>query len=187
MKKIIFLLGLIIFTLTLAGCKTQQDPAKQAEKEAMKQMKEAEQKLWFDKAVKALNNREFVLEAEQITFKYGRFIYVNANTNFVSMHGDKATIQMAFNSPYAGPNGIGGITVDGTASNVKMETDKKGNITFTMNVMGVGVSATATIQMLNGTNQCTATINPNFNSNRITFRGNLYQEADSNVFKGRAL
>lgn len=42
MKKIIFLLGLIAFTLTLAGCKTQQDPAKQAEKEAMKQMKEAE-------------------------------------------------------------------------------------------------------------------------------------------------
>lgn len=66
-----------------------------------------------------MNDREFVLEAEQITFKYGRFIYVNANTNFVSMHGDKATIQMAFNSPYAGPNGIGGITVDGTASNVK--------------------------------------------------------------------
>lgn len=80
-----------------------------------------------------------------------------------------------FNSPYAGPNGIRhycrryGIEC-------KNGNRQEGNITFTMNVMGVGVSATATIQMLNGTNQCTATINPNFNSNRITFRGNLYQK-----------
>ncbi|MBK5721004.1 DUF4251 domain-containing protein [Dysgonomonas sp. Marseille-P4677] len=178
MKQVLFVL--ILISLTLAGCKTQKDPAKAA-------AKEREQKIWFDKAVQALNDREFVLEADRITFKYGHFTYVNANTNFVSMHGDKATIQMAFNSPYAGPNGIGGITVDGTASNVKMVTDKKGNITFTMGVIGVGVSATVTIQMINGTNQCSATINPNFNSNRITFTGKLYQEADSDIFKGRAL
>lgn len=194
MKKIVFLLGVMV--IALAGCKTTQlDPAqkaekkaeKQAEKQVAKQIKETEQRLWFEKAVQAFNERKFVLEADRITFKNGRFTYVNANTNFISMHEDRATIQMAFNSPYAGPNGIGGITVDGSASNVKMTTDKKGNITFSMNVMGVGVSATVTIQMLNGTNQCTATVNPNFNSNRITFTGNLYQEADSDVFKGRAL
>lgn len=194
MKKIVFLLGLI--TIVLSGCKTTQlDPAQKAEKQAQKQEEKqlakqisaTEQKLWFEKAVQALNDQKFVLEADRITFKNGRFTYVNANTNFISMHEGKATIQMAFNSPYAGPNGIGGITVDGSASNVKMSTDKKGNITFSMNVMGVGVSAMVTIQMQNGSNQCSATVSPNFNSNRITFTGYLYPEADSDVFKGRSL
>ena len=178
MKAIVFLLTSTL--LIFAGCKTQQDPTKVA-------AEKAGQKMWYEKAVQALNDREFVLEAERIDFKYGNFVYVNANTNFISMHGDKATIQMAFNSPYAGPNGIGGITVDGTVSNVKMETDKNGNVSFSMTVQGAAISASVTLQLTSGSNLCYATINPNFSSNRISFRGELYMESDSNVFKGRSL
>ncbi len=178
MKKIILFSVLAVMALT--GCKTQQSPEQAA-------AEELEQEIWFEKAAKALNDKEFVLEADRIIFKNGRFTYVNANTNFISMHDGKATIQMAFNSPYAGPNGMGGITVDGNASNVKMETDKKGNITYSMTVIGIGVSATVTLQMAKGTNNCTATVSPNFSGNRITFTGQLYEEEDSNVFKGRSL
>lgn len=177
MRITTILFGLMV--LTLAGCKTQ-DPA-------VKAAKEAEQKAWFAKAVQALNDRRFVLEASQVTFKRGNFVYVNSNTNFVSLHDDKATIQLAFNSPYAGPNGIGGITVDGSASNIKTDTDSKGNVTISMSVMGVGVSASVVIRMPNGSNRCSATVYPNFNSNVITFSGDLYSEEDSNVFKGRSL
>ncbi|MDR2921238.1 MAG: DUF4251 domain-containing protein [Tannerella sp.] len=181
MKPIVIFLGIIACVLT--GCKTTQDPAKIAEKEAQ----EAQDKIWYDAAVKSLNDREFVLEADRVNFRGGRFIYVTSNTNFVSMHGDKATIQMAFNSPYAGPNGIGGITVDGTASNIKMDTDSKGNVTFSMMVQGVAVSANVTLRMTNGSNKCTATVSPNFSGNRIDFTGSLYHESESNVFKGRSL
>jgi len=182
MKKIIFLL--VVAMLSFTGCKTQQDPA---EKAAKKAEQDAERIAWAKKAEQALTDRQFVLEADRIDFKYGRFAYVNANTNFISVHDDKATIQMAFNSPYAGPNGIGGITVDGRASNIKMETDKKGNITFSMMVQGVAVSANVNIRLPYGDNKCYATVTPNFNSNRIDFSGNLFAEEDSNVFKGRAL
>lgn len=178
MKKIVFIL--IATMLLITGCKTQQDPQK-------KLAQQAEQAAWGEKAFQALTDRKFVLEADRIDFKYGRFAYVNASTNFISMHDDKATIQMAFNSPYAGPNGIGGITLDGRASNVKMETDKKGNVTLSMMVQGIGISANVIIQMTKGDNKCRATVTPNFNSNRIDFTGNLYQEDDSDVFKGRAL
>ncbi|MBD8389800.1 DUF4251 domain-containing protein [Dysgonomonas sp. BGC7] len=178
MKAIKFLSMLLIVTLT--GCKTQQNPVKQA-------LQDAENRAWFEKAVQALNEQAFVLEADKITFKHGHFTYVTSNTNFISMHDKKATIQMAFNSPYAGPNGIGGITVDGTVSNVQMSTDKKGNISYSMMVTGIGVSASVFINMYEGTNQCTATIYPNFSGNIITFSGNLYPEDESNVFKGRAL
>ena len=81
------------------------------------------------------------MEADRIEFKRGSFVYVTPNTNFVSVKGEKATIQLAFNTPAAGPNGIGGITVDGTTSGVQMKTDKKGNVMYEMNVQGVAVSA----------------------------------------------
>ena len=96
-------------------------------------------------------------------------------------------MQLAFNTPAAGPNGIGGITVDGTTSGVQMKTDKKGNVMYEMNVQGVAVSARVTFRMAKGTNKCTATVSPNFNSNRISFTGNLYPSSESNVFKGRSI
>lgn len=179
MKRIVFI-SVLLMLLPFTGCKVQEDPAKiLAEKEEMEFL--------FQNAVQAMKDKDFVLEANSIVFKYGHTAYVNSNTNFVRLSGDKATIQLAFNSPYAGPNGIGGITVDGNASNIKMEEDKKGNISFSMNVIGAGISATVHLTMPNGTNQCTATVNPNFNSNRIVFMGNLYSKEFSNVFKGRAL
>lgn len=181
MKAPVVFLGIVV--CMLASCKTTQDPAKIAEKEA----REAQDKAWYDIAVEALNEHEFVLEADRINFKRGRFVYVSPNTNFVSVHGDKATIQMAFNSPYAGPNGIGGITVDGRASNIKINTDNKGNVTYSMMVQGVAVSANVTLRMTYGSNKCTATISPNFSGNRIDFTGVLYPESESNVFKGRSL
>ena len=76
------------------------------------------------------------MEADRIEFKRGSFVYVTPNTNFVSVKGEKATIQLAFNTPAAGPNGIGGITVDGTTSGVQMKTAQKGHVMYAMNVLG---------------------------------------------------
>ncbi|MCC8096394.1 MAG: DUF4251 domain-containing protein [Tannerellaceae bacterium] len=195
--------GLIIFSMVvvMAACSTtHQYPntpegmAQQAENDLRKMDKESKKaaqaaydQALFNQAVAALESREFVLEADRVDFKKGRFAYVNSSTNFVSMHGNRATIQFAFNSPYAGPNGIGGLTVDGTASNVQMKTDSKRNVTFSMMVQGTGVSANVTLRMIKDTNRCTAIVTPNFNSNRTTFTGVLYPESESNVYKGRAL
>ena len=190
MKKIVLLLAVLLFgagSMMAQQDKSAEKAAKQAEKEAKKAEKaakkaaeEAEANALFEQAVQALKNKDFVLEADRIEFKRGSFVYVTPNTNFVSVKGEKATIQLAFNTPAAGPNGIGGITVDGT-------TDKKGNVMYEMNVQGVAVSARVTFRMAKGTNKCTATVSPNFNSNRISFTGNLYPSSESNVFKGRSI
>lgn len=190
MKKVLVLLAVL---LSVTGCMSsrQNQPADsaaaQADKEAKKAADEAAQMALFEQAVQALNARDFVLEAERVEFKRGRFAYVTPSTNFVSLKGDKATIQLAFNGAFAGPNGIGGITVDGNASNVEMKTDKKGNVTFSMMVQGVAVSANVTFRLIKGANKCTATVSPNFNSNRISFTGYLYPSDQSNVFKGRSI
>ena len=190
MKKIVLLLAVLLFgagSMMAQQDKSAEKAAKQAEKEAKKAEKEAEANALFEQAVQALKNKDFVLEADRIEFKRGSFVYVTPNTNFVSVKGEKATIQLAFNTPAAGPNGIGGITVDGTTSGVQMKTDKKGNVMYEMNVQGVAVSARVTFRMAKGTNKCTATVSPNFNSNRISFTGNLYPSSESNVFKGRSI
>ena len=95
-------------------------------------------------------------------------------------------MQVAFNTPYPGPNGIGGVTVDGTTSDVKMATDKRGNVNCNFSVQGIGISAQVFITLTNGGNNATVTINPNFNSNTLTLSGNLVPLSQSDVFKGRS-
>lgn len=112
MKKIVLLLAVLLFgagSMMAQQDKSAEKAAKQAEKEAKKAEKaakkaaeEAEANALFEQAVQALKNKDFVLEADRIEFKRGSFVYVTPNTNFVSVKGEKATIQLAFNTPAAG-------------------------------------------------------------------------------------
>lgn len=177
MKKNVFLFIATLFLLV--GCKTQ-DPAVIAQQEA-------EQQILYQNAIAGLKNHDFVLEADRINFKYGQSIFVNPSVNFVSLEKDRATVQIAFSTHRSGPNGIGGITVDGRVSNLKTNIDDKGNVTFSMDVIGNGISAQVFFNMRAGSNYCTATVSPNFNSFRTTFTGYLYPKEESNVFKGKSL
>lgn len=190
MKRImLMLLILAIGSGAMMGqtTKADADSVKKVEKAAKKAADAAEQMALYNEAMEAINAKDFVLEAERIDFKRGNYVYVNSNVNFVSMKDNKATIQLAFNFAPSGPNGIGGITVEGIVSNPVIKTNKKGEVSLSMMVQGVAVSANVTIRMFRGSNKCTATVTPNFNGNRISFVGNLYQTEASNVFKGRSI
>lgn len=194
MKKILFLVATFSILCTSCGVNSPNSGSsnmsreeRNAQRQAQKAKEEAEDQAWHQAAVQAIKERSFVLEADRIEFKRGQFVYVTPNTNFVSLDGDHAVVQLAFNTAYAGPNGIGGITVDGTASGVEVKTDKKGNVNIKMMVQGSAISASVTIRMAAGSNKATATVSPNFNSNRISFTGTLYPTSESNVFKGRTL
>ncbi len=194
MKKIIYFIAMALLcsiTITLqaqeANDKAAEKAAKKAEKEAKKAAEKAAQEALFQQALLAINNKDFVLEADRVEGKRGQFVYVSSNTNFVAVKDDEATVQLALNGAFSGPNGVGGITVEGKTSKVEIEQDKKGNVSFSMMVQGVGISAQLTFRMTKGSNECTATILPNFNSNRISFTGKILPTAQSTVFKGRAL
>ena len=130
-----------------------------------------------------VNSRELKkqLAAIQDSINYKNAVSALEKSNFVS--DNRAIVQVApFNG--GGPNGVGGITVEGSASNVKVQTDKKGNTTLSMNVMGTGISATVNIFLFKGSNYASVVISPNYNSNRITLRGRLVPKEYSTVFKG---
>ena len=170
MKKFIALVALVLVSAsTLMYAQESQRDIRRADRKAqrdaerarLKAEEQAADQVAYQQAVQAIKDKQFVLEADQVIFKRGQTAFVSSNTNFVMLNGQRATVQVAFNTPYPGPNGIGGVTVDGTTSDVKVTTDKRGN-------------------------NATVTINPNFNSNTLTLSGNLVPLNQSDVFKGRS-
>lgn len=135
----------------------------------------------------ALEERKFVLEADRIVFKYGQSVYVNSNTNFISLFDDEAAVQISPMNAHPGFNGLGGITLDGSTSDVKVTRDRKNNIRLSMNIMGVAISARVDIILYEGSDQAYVTINPNFNSNRIELIGKIVPFEQSKVFKGTSI
>ena len=143
--------------------------------------------LAYVQAKAALVNRDFVLEATSVTFNNGETSFVNSITNFISLKGNKEVVQISPSNYASGPNGVGGVTVEGTVSGVEIKTDKKGGTTLTMNVMGIGINAQVEVYMYPGSNGATATVYPNFNSNTLWVQGTLVPYENSDVFKGSSL
>ncbi len=135
----------------------------------------------------ALVNRDFVLEATSITFKTGTTSFVNSSTNFISLKGDKAVVQISPSSFVSGPNGVGGVTVEGNVTDLQVRTDSKGRTTLSMNVMGIGINAQVEVYMYPGSSRASATVYPNFNSNTLWVQGTLVPYENSNVFEGNSL
>ena len=138
-------------------------------------------------AAAAVRNQDFVLEVQQVTFKSGMTTFVNTTTNFISVKGNRAVVQISPSNFASGPNGVGGVTVQGLMTGPEFKTDKNGRITYSFNVMGVGVNAQVEIYMIPGTNSASATIYPNFNSNTIWLQGNIVPYENSNVIEGATL
>ena len=135
----------------------------------------------------AVKNRDFVLEADQVTFKNGNTVFVNSSTTFISVKGNRAVVQISPSNFAAGPNGVGGVTVDGSISGMERMVDKKGRTTVSFNVMGIGINAQIEIYMTPGTNRASATIYPNFNSNTVWIEGDIVPYENSDVFEGSSL
>lgn len=183
MKKVLFVLMILFGCI---GYSQGQTVDKKKSREEKKEAQRALEQAWFEEAKQAIDDKAFTLEADRIIFKRGQSTFVSSNTNFVTVNGDKSSVQVAFTNAISGPNGIGGVTVDGRVSSYKVKTDKKGTIYLTFSVMGTGISAQVNITLPYGNNQANVDIRPNFNSNRITLSGTLLPLDKSNVFKGRA-
>ena len=195
MKKFIALAALVLMSMVTTTVYAQESNAQRradrkaqrdAERARLKAEQQAADAVSYDDAVAALKAQKFVLEANQVMFRNGQTAFVTSNTNFVLVNQARGTVQVAFNTVYPGPNGIGGVTVDGTVSDMKTSTDKRGNINCNFSIQGIGISAQIFLTLTNGGNNATVTISPNFNSNTMTLSGSLLPLNQSNIFKGRS-
>ena len=184
MKRILFFM--VVALISMRGYTQIQTPEQELTREQKKELQARLDSLMFCEAEQAINQKAFTLEADRVVFKYGQTAYVSSNTNFVSVNGDEAVVQVAFNIPVSGPNGIGGVTVEGKLTNYEVKKDKKNNIRVSMNVMGTGISARIDIFFPTGGNNASVDITPNFNSNRLSLSGALLPIEKSTVYKGRS-
>ena len=158
-----------------------------ARSQERRQMTELTDSIAGVQAAAAVMNRDFVLEADQVTFKNGNTVFVNSSTTFISLKGNRAVVQISPSNFSAGPNGVGGVTVDGSISGYQRMVDKKGRTTVSFNVTGIGINAQIEIYMTPGTNRASATVYPNFNSNTLWIEGNVVPYNSSDVFEGASL
>ncbi len=194
MKKVLFLAALML--ISLSGVMNAQQTRKQkeeAKREAWKKERaerkalEAQQdSIAFQKAVKALEDGAFVLEANNVMFRNGLTRFVSSGTNYVDMKNGESIVQTAFsNFSYNwSPNGLGGVTVEGNARDISIRQDKYGNVYYNYNINGIAISATIAITLTGGTNQASVTINPNFSGNTLRMNGYLVPYNESTVFQG---
>jgi hypothetical protein len=166
----------------------KEDMAKfRARSEEDRKLNELADSLAGIQAVAAVRNQDFVLEAQTVQFRNGASIFVDSSTNFISVKGNRAVVQISPSNFSAGPNGVGGVTVDGMISGQEYKTGKHGYATYSFNVMGVGINAQIEIYLTPGTNQASATIYPNFNSNTVWVQGNVVPYENSTVIEGSSL
>ena len=136
MKKVLFLTTLLLLGFSVATFSQTSKEARAARREALKKERAAHRALEaqqdsiaYIKAVEALKAGSFVLEADYVYFPNGITRYVSSNTNYVQVDNNEGIVQTAFtNFAYSpGPNGLGGVTVEGNISGLNMKEDKDGN------------------------------------------------------------
>lgn len=191
MKKIIYLTGAICFffsTISFAQSRSKKEKEWRAQRERLRAQERAieqrQDSIAYNEAVIALKEGNWVLEANNVNFFNGITRFVSSNTNYISCEDGEGTVQTAFNNFAYSPNGLGGVTVQGDLSGERMSTDKDGNIYYSFNIQGSAISATVYLTLTGGTNQASATINPNFSGRSMTLDGYLVPYSQSNVFQG---
>jgi type II secretory pathway pseudopilin PulG len=138
-------------------------------------------------AIAAIRNKDFVLQVDNVTFRSGNTVFVNSSTNFISVKGNRAVVQISPSNFAAGPNGVGGVTVDGGISGYQITTDRKGRVNLTYNVSGIGISAQVEVYIVPGSTYAQATIYPNFNSNTLWLSGTVVPYNNASVIEGSSL
>ncbi len=171
-----------------------ENETKEERKAREKRLEALRDSIAFVEAQMALDSSYFVITADRIMLDNRvNIMSPNAGTNFVLVQGDKAIVQLAFNTGYSGLNGLGGITVEGTIGNRKTKVSKKGDISYSFSVNGISISAQVYITVYKNTNQTMVYINPNFNSNTMTVYGPLIpydhngDRYGNKVFQGRTI
>lgn len=189
MSKKSFISAVLIMGLFLAGTTAiAQSPTAKEQRRLMKQLKKEEQAKELARTTELmsvmLEQRKFVLEADQLRDGYGNLAQVPSTLNFIAADSTRGVIQVGNNSTM-GLNGVGGITLDGQLKNYEMKyNEKRGTHIVSYDVMsGLGTYHLAMTVYPDG--RADATLSSNWRG-RLTYMGRLVPPGASRVFQGRS-
>ena len=185
MKQILISALIIAFggiCTTTYGQTAKQQARAQAREAKRIAAQEANQEA-FQKADSAIINKNWVLTANTVYDSNGNSYVVSGMTNFIQFDGNKVYLQLAFNDIVSGPNGLGGITLEGRPSNMQKTTTKNGGIIYDFDVDGLTLNADVQITINAGNNYAMGTVSPAFSPNNLTFSGYLVPTAESGIYR----
>jgi hypothetical protein len=187
MKKIIFLLTVILLA-TNSSVMAQQEPdnkkakkeAKKAEKEAKKAAKQAEKLLIFEQAAQAMNERKFLYKIDRIQIDNGRFTPTDNRSSFFELNDTITASQLDAGSTYSTPK-----LIYGSISDFESSTDKKGNliIKFVLREKTSIIPKNITMKLEYGSNECAMTIAER-KGTRKYIRGTIVPLGSEVIFRG---
>ena len=187
MKRLIMIIAcaFIGFNLHAQELSEQQleNMSKSEQKEYRKQMQLARQ----EKLMETLNSKSWVLEAYMLQNRYGESVNIQPSLNFVALVGDQATVQFG-SSHMIGPNGVGGITLEGNVRKYDIREGKKpGSGAYVqLEVSGVSSGHLSLGVNVSVDGSAQATVKDNF-GNRLTYRGRIVPAEESIVYKGQVV
>jgi hypothetical protein len=192
MKRSFYLavvLSIVFSTLSYAQSgRSQREQEWRAQRErrraANRALEMQQDSVAFSAALQALKSGAWVLEANNVNFSNGIMRFVSPTTNYISFDDDECTVQTAFSNFTYSPNGLGGVTLQGDVSGPRMTADRDGNIYYSFSVQGTSLSATIYLTLTGGTNQASATVDPNFSGRSMTFDGYLVPYGKASIFQG---
>ncbi len=187
MKRMITIIALVLSIGNAFAQSTEKDSLKmeKAVQDSVKQeLKESEKKakaldkaiadtLRYRAAVNAINHKEFVMQADEVTFMRGREVEVSSALNYVAIDSVRAIVQV----------GVAGISIDGKITQIETHTSKKGNVSVSMEVMGVRASVRVELLLHHGDNEADVTIVPNFVTGRVFLSGVVIPASLSNTVR----
>lgn len=157
--------------------------------ESRKQRKEREKKEQLQKYQAArtlILDSTFAMPADNVRFRDGSTMTpVQSSINFLKMEGDQAVVQIG--SDFArtrGLNSLGGVTLKGQVSNLKITEEKSKHrlfMTFTL----TGLIGTAQVSLaLNGSDLANVNVNGMFSGRAVTMSGKIRPLQDASIFEG---
>lgn len=134
-----------------------------------------------------IRTQRFVLEADYLSNQTGRRVFVSSTLNFIIIDSSEITIQIASPFGYGGPNGMGGITTDGTISSFKVEKVGKTKSSYAIRLFAMTPTGQYDIFMnVSPDAGANATISGS-TYGRLNYHGRLVPINKSRLFKGQSL
>jgi hypothetical protein len=147
-----------------------------------KRIAEEEKHYEFNKSM--LDNRNFVLQADNLQDEKGNRVNVNSMINYIAVDSASAVIQTGTDW-HLGQNGMGGVTARGRISGWKLTENKKQNnfnLFFTVTT-NLGVYD---LRFNVGSSEFTTARLTSYRFGQLIFEGNLMPYRKSSVFEGQS-
>lgn len=186
MKRVIGIVLVALLTLPAFTQELSKSEQRKLQKQLKKEQK-AEELAESAAVVDAMvTYAKFVLEANSLRNKQGEALQVTSSLNFVAADSTTGVIQVGDDAGI-GPNGVGGVTVQGNISDYKFTKHEKSgsyDITYYLQTP-VGTYDVRLTAFPDG--RAEATLSNATWGGRIVFSGNLIPPGISRVYKGFAL